>query len=99
MGDGDEVAEAHYRQVTDDHFKRAAAQALQNPVQQPAAADGIARKPDGDESAPPDVTPSDDGPMQQNAARRKPLPRLEVHPAGLEPATFGSVDRRSIQLS
>lgn len=48
IGNSARVATAHYLQVTEDHFKRAAksgARALQNPVQQPAASSCTDRQP------------------------------------------------------
>jgi hypothetical protein len=93
-GHTEAVSQTHYRQTTPEHFQKAirqpsrTAEAVQIPVQQPSV-------PGRGESH--GVPVDDDKPAeirlkQDLAICRKSLPNKQVHPAGLEPATFGSVD-------
>ncbi len=103
MGNSRSVAREHYLQITDADVQRALKQpcherkaedgsAAQNPAQQPAESTG-------------------NGPQVPTGVNEERLDlqafvdicsyvhKNQVRPAGVEPATFGSVDRRSIQLS
>ena len=88
LGHTEAVAEAHYWQVTEDHFRKAA----QNPAQQPPANSRTEQK--------PAETPNAKAKKpQQVAASCEIVPICPVHPTGVEPVTLGSEDRCSIQLS
>ena len=79
LGHTEAVAEAHYWQVTEDHFQKAA----QNPAQQTAARSGREQKSEGggnvEGNTPQDVAASCD--IVQSCS---------VHPTGVEPVTCGS---------
>ncbi len=94
IGNSERVAREHYLQVTDEHFARAAnhTEALQNPVQHAAAS---ARTESQSNSAESDKPP----PLQELAPPCDSTRDWQVHPAGLEPTTYGLGNRRSIQLS
>ena len=87
-GHTEAVAEVHSRQVTEEHFKKAAP----NPAQQSPA------KRSGEQKQEPDAN-SKGQEMQARAAPCKMVRICLVHPTGVEPVTCGSEDRCSIQLS
>lgn len=82
MGHTQAVAEAHYWQVTEEHFQKAA----QNPAQQSAAARSKEGNRDGGQ-------PLDQAELPAMATCREIVHKRQVHPIGFEPITFGSVDR------
>ncbi len=84
LGNSEKVAREHYLHTTDNHFAKA--------VQQPAASCGSEEKPE-------ERSPAKPLEVEGLARPRDRMPSCSVHPAGFEPATFGSVDRCSIQLS
>src|SRR5262249_18781856 len=88
LGHSQAVAEAHYWQVTEDHFKKAA----QNPAQQTAANGRRERKLEGAED-------EEEAEPQEVATACEIVQKCSVHPTGVEPVTCGSEDRCSIQLS
>ena len=85
IGNTEAIASKHYLQVTDDHFSKA----VRNPVQQPAVLPrtgpqvGLAER---------EKTPV----LQGNAGGRDHPRDGQVPPAGIEPATYGLGNRRSI---
>ena len=85
IGNSQPIAVKHYLQVTDDHFSKA----LQNALQQPAvlfrtgSQAGLAT----DENPPV---------FQGDASGCDHLQDGQVPPAGIEPATYGLGNRRSI---
>ncbi len=103
MGNSRSVAREHYLQVTDADIQRALDKpcnggqvedggAAQNAAQQPAEmARSNPQMPTGQSGKVPD--------LRAFADTCSDLHENQMRPAGVEPATFGSVDRRSIQLS
>jgi len=94
LGNSRAVAREHYLQVTDEHFERAATPAptgaekgVQNAAQQ---AHELSRTASHTVGEPAKYEQKRDSATQCDESIRL---------AGFEPATFGSVDRRSIQLS
>ena len=85
IGNSQPVAAKHYLQLTDDHF----AKAVRNPVQQPAV---LPRTGSQAGSATDQKAPV----LQGNASGCDHLPDGQVPPAGIEPATYGLGNRRSI---
>jgi integrase len=82
IGNTEMIAAKHYLQVTEDHFRRAAqsgAVALQNPVQQAAAADGT----DSQETTQPR---RDSGVVLSGAAPCEMVRCTKIPPRGLERA-------------
>ncbi len=99
IGNSQPVAMKHYLQITDDHFARALgraaksdALAVQNPVQQPAATSCS-------ESQEPAEGQSRCEVALIAAKTCDHIQDGQIRPAGLEPATYGSEDHCSIQLS
>ncbi len=103
MGNSRSVAREHYLQVTDADIQRALKQpahenkvddisAAQNPAQQPAERTGNGPQ------VPTGVC-EERLDLRAFADTCSYVHKNQVRPAGVEPATFGSVDRRSIQLS
>jgi integrase len=99
IGNSQPVAMKHYLQITDDHFARALGRAaksdapvVQNPVQQPAARSCI-------ESQNPTQDQSGCGLALVDAETCENVRDDQIRPAGLEPATYGSEDHCSVQLS
>ena len=85
IGNTEAIASKHYLQVTEDHF----AKAVRNPVQQPAV---LPRTGPQATSVEDEKTPV----LQGNASGRDHLRDGQVPPAGIEPATYGLGNRRSI---
>ena len=85
IGNSQPIAAKHYLQVTDDHFTKA----LQNALQQPAV---LPRT--GSQAGLPahEKTPV----LQGDASGCDHLRDGQVPPAGIEPATYGLGNRRSI---
>ena len=79
------MAAKHYHQVTDDHFSKALQKALQQPAVLPRTGSqaGLAE----DEKTPV---------LQGDASGCDHLRDGQVPPAGIEPATYGLGNRRSI---
>ena len=85
IGNTEAIASKHYLPVTEDHYEKA----VRNPVQQPAV---LARTgPQADRTA-HEKTPV----LQGNASGCDHLRDGQVPPAGIEPATYGLGNRRSI---
>lgn len=80
LGHSRAVAEAHYWQVTEDHFKKAAQKAAQQ------IAVEARREPQQEEGQ----FPESEEP-QEDAALCEIMQKRSVHPRGVEPLTFGSV--------
>ena len=85
IGNTEAIASKHYLQVTEDHFEKAA----RNPVQQPAV---LPRTGPQATSVEDEKTPV----LQGNAGGCDHLQDGQVPPAGIEPATYGLGNRRSI---
>ena len=85
IGNSQPIAAKHYLQVTDDHFSKALQKALQQPAVLPRTGSqaGLAE----DQKTPV---------LQGNASGCDHLPDGQVPPAGIEPATYGLGNRRSI---
>jgi integrase len=106
LGNSEKIADRHYLQTTDSHHERAInlkrlsesgtnsgpiageSGTISGPLSEPSA-----------DHAEPQTTPHSSGNNAKNedCLANEGAPRL--HPAGLEPATSGSVNRCSIQLS
>ena len=85
IGNSQPVAAKYYLQLTDDHFEKA----VRNPVQQPAV---LPRTGPEATSVEDEKTPV----LQGNAGGRDHPRDGQVPPAGIEPATYGLGNRRSI---
>ena len=85
IGNSQPIAAKHYLQVTDDHFSKALQKALQQPAVLPRTGSqaGLAE----DKKTPV---------LQGNASGCDHLQDGQVPPAGIEPATYGLGNRRSI---
>jgi hypothetical protein len=99
IGNSQPVAMKHYLQITDDHFARALGRAaksdarvVQNPVQQPAATSCS-------ESQESSEGQNGCGLALVGAETCENVRDSQIRPAGLEPATYGSEDHCSVQLS
>jgi integrase len=99
IGNSQPVAMKHYLQITDDHFAKALVGAaksdaplVQNPMQQPAATSCT-------ESQEPTEDQSGGGFALVGAETCDNVRDDQIRPAGLEPATYGSEDHCSVQLS
>ena len=99
IGNSQPVAMKHYLQITDDHFDRALrraaksdARVVQNPVQQPAATSCV-------ESQNPTQVQKGCEVGLVDAETCDNVQKDQIRPAGLEPATYGSEDHCSVQLS
>ena len=107
MGNTPDVADRHYLQLTAEHIRRAIASGAGAREAAEGGANGGAR--DGEKSgakggAACAGTPSHE-PAKALTGQEVPakssdtVQPFKAHPTGLEPVTFGSVDRCSIQLS
>ncbi len=84
IGNSEAVATKHYLQVTDEHFERASAsEAVQNPVQQPAATSRTPPQAETAESEKPYVCSS----LRDSATPCEPMETSLLGLAGFEPAT------------
>ena len=85
IGNSQPIAAKHYLQVTDDHFSKSLQKALQQPAVLPRTGSQATLATD-------QKTPV----LQGNASGCDHLPDGQVPPAGIEPATYGLGNRRSI---
>ena len=105
LGNTPDVADKHYLLVTEQHFKQAANGGLQAAAQGGATggaqssemggADGGAARECSDQNSDANLVAGNEVAPDLCGVSRVDL----IHPTGLEPVTFGSVDRCSIQLS
>ncbi len=91
IGNSQAVAMKHYLQVTDEHFR----QAVRNPVQQPAASARNGLQPAQGDSGEPAIC----GSLRGIADTCKDADTTRVGDTGLEPVTSCLSSRRSCQLS
>ena len=83
IGNSHAVAAKHYLQVTDEHFERAATEAVQNPVQHPAAPPRTGSQADLADQAESTFCDS----VRGNAAQDESLACVWMGDDGLEPPT------------